>query len=83
MQQDYPILEFDNTREAMLEPKMGPAGSGLKAKSDGRADPVVEVLEARRLWHGRIDAIPLHQISRIFHDAHEGVEAGGWKTELA
>src|SRR5580704_13894336 len=68
---------------AMLQPKMGPAGNGLKAKSDGRADPVVEVLEARRLWRGRIDAIPLHQLFRILHDVHQGVEAGGWKAELA
>src|ERR1700730_3040252 len=68
---------------AMLQPKVSPAGTRREAKSDRRADPVVEVLETRRLWHGGIDAIPLHQIFRIPHDAHRGVEAGGWKAELA
>ena len=29
------------------------------------------------------DAIPLHQLFRILHDVHQGVEAGGWKAELA
>ena len=69
MQQDYPILEFDNTREAMLEPKMyiQPIDVPAHAVACFFQDVITELVQehkARVVWHLRseIGSHPVYEL---------------------